>query len=75
MATVKSDIERELELEDLKKLQQGIQQGSQEFKREVENSIHSGISSVNRAVDDIVDGPPAQNPPTSKLENDPDGNP
>ncbi|MDP2246957.1 MAG: Sec-independent protein translocase protein TatB [Nitrosomonadales bacterium] len=55
VATVKHDIERELQLDDLKKLQQDIQQGSQNIKNEVENTIHSGVSDIKQVVDEVAD--------------------
>jgi sec-independent protein translocase protein TatB len=54
VSTVKQDIERELELDDLKKLQQDIQQGSQDVKRQVENSIHAGMSDVKKVTDELA---------------------
>lgn len=55
VTTVKQDIERELQLDDLKKLQQDIQQGSQTFKTEVENTIHSATSDMKQGVEEIVE--------------------
>jgi len=72
VSTVKQDIERELELDDLKKLQQDIQQGSQDVKRQVENSIHAGMSDVKKVTDELATQPTdseAQHPPS----NDRDG--
>jgi sec-independent protein translocase protein TatB len=54
VATVKQDIERELELDELKKLQQDIQQGSQDVKQQVENSIHAGLTDVKKVTDELT---------------------
>jgi sec-independent protein translocase protein TatB len=54
VATVKQDIERELELDELKKLQQDIQQGSQDVKQQVENSIHAGLTDVKKVADELT---------------------
>lgn len=54
VSTVKQDIERELELDDLKKLQQDIQQGSQDVKQQVESSIHGGMSDVKKITDELA---------------------
>jgi sec-independent protein translocase protein TatB len=49
VANVKHDIERELELDELQKLQQDIQRGSHALKSEVENTIQSNMSGVKQA--------------------------
>lgn len=57
VATVRQDIERELQLDDLKKLQQDIQQGTQDVKQQVENSIHAGMSDVKKVTDELAAQP------------------
>lgn len=54
VANVKQDIERELQLDELRKLQQDVQQGVQAAKSEVENTIHSEVSEVRQATEDIA---------------------
>ncbi len=58
VATVKQDIERELQLDDLQKLRQDIQQSSQALKSEAENTIHSGIAGIKQVADDLAEKPP-----------------
>lgn len=53
--TVKQDIERELQLDELQKLQKDIQQGVQTVKSEVENAIHSGMSDVKQVAEDLTE--------------------
>lgn len=57
VSTVKQDIERELQLDDLKKLQRDVHQGSQTFKNEVENTIHSSVSDIEQAAEDLTTDP------------------
>jgi sec-independent protein translocase protein TatB len=57
VSTVKQDIERELEIDDLKKLQEDIQQGSQDVKRQIENSIHAGMSEAKTVTDESTSQP------------------
>jgi sec-independent protein translocase protein TatB len=72
VSTVKQDIERELELDDLKKLQQDIQQGSQDVKQQVENSIHGGMSDVKKITDELA-AQPTESETQSPLPRDRDG--
>jgi sec-independent protein translocase protein TatB len=51
VANVKSDIEREMQFEDLQKLQQEIKQGVEEIQtgaREVENSIGGALTQAKK---------------------------
>lgn len=70
VATVKQDIERELELDELKRLQQDIQQGSEDVKQEIENSIHAGLSDVKKVTDELASEPAESEEP--RLSNDRD---
>lgn len=72
VATVKQDIERELELDELKRLQQDIQQGSEDVKQEIENSIHAGLSDVKKVTDELVP-PTAESEERRSSSNDRDG--
>ncbi|MDZ4099074.1 MAG: Sec-independent protein translocase protein TatB [Methylophilaceae bacterium] len=72
VSTVKQDIERELKLDDLKKLQQDIQQGSQDVKQQVENNIHAGMSDVKKVTDELA-AQPAESENQQPPSNDRDG--
>lgn len=73
VSTVKQDIERELQLDDLKKLQQDVQQGSQTLKDEVENTIHSGMSDMKQVAEDLSNEPSEPENSSAKLEQGRDG--
>jgi sec-independent protein translocase protein TatB len=70
VADVKADINREIELEELRKMRDSMQQAASEFQ----SSVQSGVSKteaelnqtaadLNKAVEDVVKDPPAENPP------------
>lgn len=73
VSTVKQDIERELQLDDLKKLQQDVQQGSQTLKDGVENTIHSGMSDMKQVAEDLSNEPSEPENSSTKLEQGRDG--
>lgn len=50
VADIKADIQREMQLEDLKKLQEQVQQQA----RELESSVRTGVASVESGVEDTV---------------------
>lgn len=70
VSTVKQDIERELELDDLKRLQQDFQQGSEHVKQELENSIHANLADVKKVTDELASEPTDTEEP--RLSNDRD---
>ena len=53
---VKSDISREIQLDELKRLQADMQESARSFER----SIHSGIQSVEQSVQQTVDATEAE---------------
>lgn len=73
VATVKQDIERELQLDELQKLRKDIEQGSQTLKSEVENTIHSGVAGMKQGADDLAEKPSVHGEPDVKPEQGRDG--
>lgn len=69
VASVKSDIEREMQFEDLQKLQQDIRQGANQIQSEVnqaQSGIKSGINTEVNEVENSIGGelPQAKKPDT-----------
>lgn len=67
VASVKADIEREMQFEDLQKLQQEIRQGANQIKSEVtraQSDIESGIMNQAHEVENSIGGalPAAKKP-------------
>ena len=73
---VKADISREMELDELRKLQKQVQGAAQEFKTSVESAaqdVHAGVRSVeeqlNAGATDTAPSPEAQgSPPVAPAE-------
>jgi len=55
VATVKQDVERELQLEELKKVQQEVQQNARNLQSEVTNTIHAGVADIRQVTEDASD--------------------
>jgi sec-independent protein translocase protein TatB len=64
---VKSEVSREIELEELRNLQKEVEEGAQAFKHEVESSVTSSMSEVQAAWRGDV---PATPPPPSATVGD-----
>jgi sec-independent protein translocase protein TatB len=58
---VKSEVSREIELEELRNLQKSVEESAQSFKEEVESTVHSSIEEVESA----WRGTPAATPPSA----------
>lgn len=52
VATVKRDVERELDLAELDKLQQEVKQSAHQLKSEIENSVHQAELDIGKSVSD-----------------------
>ncbi|MDX9951287.1 MAG: Sec-independent protein translocase protein TatB [Methylophilaceae bacterium] len=63
VATVKQDVERELQMAELKKMQQDIEQNARTLQSGVENSIHAGLSELKQPFNEssaaVSEPPPA----------------
>ncbi|PKO25867.1 MAG: twin-arginine translocase subunit TatB [Betaproteobacteria bacterium HGW-Betaproteobacteria-8] len=75
VTTVKQDIERELQMDELRKLQQDVQQGTQTVKNEVENTIHSGLTEARQLTEDLAGQVKTVEVPDAKPEKTPDDQP
>lgn len=75
VTTVKQDIERELQMDELRKLQQDVQQGTQTVKNEVENTIHSGLAEARQLTEDLAGQVKTVEVPDAKPEKTPDDQP
>jgi sec-independent protein translocase protein TatB len=62
VADVKADINREMELEDLKKMRDSMQQAATDFQTSVQSELHKTETDLNKTVEDVVRDPAA--PPT-----------
>jgi sec-independent protein translocase protein TatB len=66
---VKSEVSREIELDELRNLQKEVEEGAQAFKSEVETSVTSSISEVEAAWrGDVPAAPPPPSATVSDLE-------
>lgn len=66
---VKSEVSREIELEELRNLQKDVEQTAQSFKDEVEKSVSSSIGEVESAWrGDVPAAPPAPSATVTDLE-------
>lgn len=66
---VKSEVSREIELEELRNLQKQVEEGAQSFKDEVETSVTSSISEVEAAWrGDVPQAPPAPSATVGDME-------
>jgi sec-independent protein translocase protein TatB len=66
---VKSEVSREIELEELRNLQKEVEEGAQAFKSEVETSVASSIGEVEAAWrGDVPIPPPAPSATVTDLE-------
>lgn len=59
--SVKSEVSREIELEELRNLQKDVEESAKSFKDEVESTVHNSISEVENA----WHGTPAATPPSA----------
>lgn len=71
VADVKADVSREMQLDELKKLQQQVQEQARELESSVrkqadgiETSVRETASEVERAVEPMEPGSPPMNPPS-----------
>lgn len=71
VAEVKSDVSREMQLDELKKLQQQVQEQARELETTVrkqadgiESSVRETASEIEQSVDPVEPGSPPMNPPS-----------
>jgi len=65
VADVKADINREIELEELRKMRDSVQQAASELESSVQSELNKTQTDLNNAVEDVVKdkpvAPPAEN--------------
>src|ERR687895_2087040 len=54
VADVKADINREIELEELRKMRDSMQQAASEFQSSVQTELNQTETDLNKAVEDVV---------------------
>src|SRR5262245_52231767 len=63
VSDVKADINREIELEDLKKMRDSMQQAASDFQSSVTSEVHKAEGELNKTADDLnkaLEGKPAE---------------
>jgi sec-independent protein translocase protein TatB len=70
VSDVKADINREIELEELRKMRDSMQQAASEFQSSVQSEVskteaelNQSAAELNQAVEDVVKDPPAESKP------------
>ena len=66
VADVKADINREIELEELRKMRDSMQQAASDFQSSVQSEMHKTETELNKAVGDVVADKPAEAIPVEK---------
>lgn len=66
VADVKADINREIELEELRKMRDSMQQAASDFQSSVQSEMNKTETELNKTVEDVVADKPAQAPPAEK---------
>lgn len=57
VSDVKADINREIELDELRKMRDSMQQAASEMQSSVQSELHKTETELNQTVDDVVKGP------------------
>ena len=55
VADVKADINREIELEELRKMRDSMQQAASKFETSVESELHKTETELNKSVESVVE--------------------
>jgi sec-independent protein translocase protein TatB len=63
VSDVKADINREIELEDLRKMRDSMQQAASEFQSTVQSELSSTETELNKTVQDVVEAKPEDKKP------------
>jgi sec-independent protein translocase protein TatB len=63
VSDVKADINREIELEDLRKMRDSMQQAASDFQSSVQSELHKTETDLNKTVEDVVKDPAPAPPP------------
>jgi len=62
VSDVKADINREIELDELRKMRDSMQQAAAEMQSSVQTELHKTESDLNQVVDDVVKDPQPETP-------------
>jgi sec-independent protein translocase protein TatB len=69
VADVKADINREIELEELRKMRDSMQQAASSFESSVQTELNKTQTELNKSVEAVVGDPPAvESKPEAKPE-------
>jgi sec-independent protein translocase protein TatB len=68
VSDVKADINREIELEDLRKMRDSMQQAATEFQSTVQSELHKTETDLNKTVEDVVKDKPAPSSPPAETK-------
>jgi sec-independent protein translocase protein TatB len=67
VADVKADINREIELEELRKMRDSMQQAASSFESSVQSEMNKTEAELNKSVEAVVGDPPAPPPNPSEV--------
>ena len=65
VSDVKADINREIELDELRKMRDSLQQAASEMQSSVQAEVSKTETELNKTVDDVVKGPEPEASPAS----------
>ena len=60
VSDVKADINREIELDELRKMRDSMQQAATDFQSSVQSELHQTETELNKTVEDVVQDKPAE---------------
>ena len=63
VSDVKADINREIELEELRKMRDSMQQAASDFQSSVQTELHKTETDLNKTVEDVARDKPGENKP------------
>ena len=69
VADVKSDINREIELDELRKMRDSMQKAATDFESSVQTELSKTETGLNKTVEDVVKNEPAAPPAVPPAEN------
>jgi sec-independent protein translocase protein TatB len=67
VSDVKSDISREMELEDLRKMRDSMQQAASSFESSVKSELNKTESELNKSVESVMQDKPVETKPEEAL--------
>jgi sec-independent protein translocase protein TatB len=60
VSDVKADINREIELEELRKMRDSMQQAASDFQSSVQSELHKTETDLNKTVEEVVQNKPEE---------------